>query len=61
MFAAAYGNAFKNPKTLVENFKRAFNTVQPQLIYRNQPKDQALYKFLLEEQVVSSSAIARDI
>ena len=61
VFAAASGNAFKNPKTLVENFKRAFNTVQPQLIYRNQPKDQALYKFLLEEQVVSSSAVARDI
>jgi hypothetical protein len=31
------------------------------LLYRNLPKDQALYKFLLEEQVTSSSATARDI
>ena len=60
-FTVATGNAFKNPVKMLQNFKRAFNTIQPQLIYRNTPKDQALYKFLLEEQVVSSSATARDI
>jgi len=60
-FTIGTGNAFKNPVKLVQNFKRAFNTIQPQILYRNTPKDQALYKFLLEEQVVSSSATARDI
>ena len=61
IFAMASGNVFKNPITVVKNFKQAFNTVQPQLLYRNLPKDQAMYKFLLEEQVVNSSAVARDI
>ena len=61
IFAIASGNVFKNPVTVVKNFKQAFNTVQPQLLYRNLPKDQAMYKFLLEEQVVNSSAVARDI
>ena len=60
-FTVATGNAFKNPVTMAKNFQRAFNTIQPQLLYRNTPRDQALYKFLLEEQVVSSSATARDI
>ena len=60
-FALGTGNLFKDPRKIVSNFKQAFNTIQPQLIYRNSPKDQALYKFLLEEQVVSSSATARDI
>jgi len=60
-FALANGNLFKNPVEMVRNFKQAFNTIQPQLLYRNTPKDQALYRFLLEEQVVSSSATARDI
>ena len=60
-FTIGTGNAFKNPVTMLRNFKSAFNTIQPQLIYRNTPRDQALYKFLLEEQVVSSSATARDI
>jgi len=60
-FALGTGNLYKNPVTIVKNFKQAFNTIQPQLLYRNTPKDQALYKFLLEEQVVSSSATARDI
>lgn len=60
-FALGTGNLFKDPRKIVSNFKRAFNTIQPQLLYRNTPKDQALYKFLLEEQVVSSSATARDI
>ena len=31
------------------------------MLYRNLPKDQALFKFLTEEQVVSSSPAARDI
>jgi hypothetical protein len=60
-FALGTGNLFKDPRKIVSNFKQAFNTIQPQLLYRNTPKDQQLYKFLLEEQVVSSSASARDI
>jgi len=60
-FSLGTGNLFKNPVEIVRNFKQAFNTIQPQLLYRNTPKDQALYKFLLEEQVTSSSATARDI
>ena len=60
-FAVGTGNIFKNPVTLVKNFKQAFNTIQPQMLYRNLPKDQALFKFLTEEQVVSSSPGARDI
>jgi len=55
------GNAFKDPRKLVANFKQAFNTIQPQLLYRNAPKDQALYRFLLEENVTSSSATQRDL
>lgn len=61
VFALASGNLVKNPFTMVKNFKQAWNTIQPQLLYRNLPKDQALYKWLLEEQVVNSSATARDI
>jgi len=61
IFAVASGNVFKNPITVVNNFKSAFNTIQPQLLYRNAPKDQAMYKFLLEEGVVNSSATARDL
>jgi hypothetical protein len=60
-FSLGTGNLFKNPVEMVRNFKQSFNTIQPQLLYRNTPKDQALYRFLLEEQVVSSSATARDI
>ena len=60
-FALGTGNLFKDPRKIVSNFKQAFNTIQPQLLYRNTPKDQQLYKFLLEEQVTSSSASARDI
>jgi hypothetical protein len=60
-FTLGTGNFFKNPVEIVRNFKQAFNTIQPQLLYRNTPKDQAMYRFLLEEQVVSSSATARDI
>ena len=60
-FTMGTGNFFKDPRTIVKNFRKAFNTIQPQLLYRNTPTDQALYKFLLEEQVVSSSATQRDI
>ena len=60
-FSLANGNLFKNPVETLKRFKQAFNTIQPQLIYRNLPEDQALYRFLLDEQVVSSSATARDI
>ena len=60
-FAVGTGNLFKNPVTIVKNFRQAFNTIQPQMLYRNLPKDQALFKFLTEEQVVSSSPGARDI
>ena len=61
IFSLGTGNAFKDPRKLVANFKQAFNTIQPQLRSRNLPKDQALYRFLLEENVVSSSATARDL
>jgi DNA-binding transcriptional regulator YhcF (GntR family) len=60
-FVLANGNLFKDPRKIAENFKRAFNTIQPQLIYRNAPKDQAMARFLIEEGVMSSSAIATDI
>ena len=60
-FVLANGNLFKDPRKIAENFKRAFNTIQPQLIYRNLPKDQAMARFLIEEGVMSSSAIATDI
>jgi len=60
-FVLANGNLFKDPRKIVDNFKRAFNTIQPQLIYRNLPKDQAMARFLMEEGIMSSSAIATDI
>jgi hypothetical protein len=60
-FVLANGNLFKDPRKIAENFKRAFNTIQPQLIYKNLPKDQAMARFLIEEGVMSSSAIAADI
>ena len=60
-FVLSNGNLFKNPRKIAENFKRAFNTIQPQLLYRNLPKDQAMARFLIEEGVMSSSAIATDI
>jgi len=60
-FALMNGNLFKDPKKITENFKRAFNTIQPQLLYRNAPKDQAVAKFLIEEGVLNTSAIGKDI
>jgi len=61
LFSGATGNLFKNPVTSLKNFKRAWNTIQPQLLYRNTPADQRFYKFLLEENVVSSSTTANDV
>ena len=55
------GNLFKDPRKIAENFKRAFNTIQPQLLYRNLPKDQAMAKFLIEEGIMSTSAVANDL
>ena len=60
-FVLGNGNLFKDPRKIVENFKRAFNTIQPQLLYRNLPKDQAMAKFLIEEGVMSTSAVAADL
>ena len=60
-FVLLNGNLFKDPRKIVDNFKRAFNTIQPQLLYRNLPKDQAMARFLIEENIMSSSAIATDI
>ena len=60
-FALLTGNLFKDPRKIAENFKRAFNTIQPQLLYRNAPKNQAMAKFLIEEGVMSSSAVAKDL
>ena len=60
-FALMTGNLFKDPRKIAENFKRAFNTIQPQLLYRNLPKDQAMAKFLIEEGVMSTSAVAKDL
>ena len=60
-FVSMNGNLFKNPAFIAKNFKRSFNTVQPQFLYRNLPRDQALYKFLLDERVASSSATYKDI
>jgi hypothetical protein len=60
-FVLSNGNLFKDPRKIAENFKRAFNTIQPQLLYRNLPKDQAMARFLIEEGIMSSSAIATDI
>ena len=60
-FVFGNGNLFKDPRKIVENFKRAFNTIQPQLLYRNTPKDQAMARFLIDEGVMSTSPIAADI
>jgi hypothetical protein len=60
-FALMTGNLFKDPRKIAENFKRAFNTIQPQLLYRNLPKNQAMAKFLIEEGVMSTSAVVKDL
>lgn len=55
------GNILINPLKLAEFAKTAFNTIQPQLLYRNTPQNQKLYRFLLEEGVVNQNIIARDV
>ena len=63
-FVSMNGNFFKNPLAIIDMTKRAFNTVQPQYLYRNKQgsmqEGQKLYEFLLGENVVSSSATYRD-
>ena len=60
-FSLGTGNLFKDPRFVLSNFKKSFNTIQPQLLYRNLPKDQAEYRFLLEEGVVNSSSTFQDV
>ena len=60
-FSLGTGNRFKNPKFILDSFQKSFNTIQPQLLYRNQPKDQAFYRFLLDEGVVNSSSTFQDV
>ena len=55
------GNFLIPPLKLAEFYKTAFNTIQPQLLYRNTPQNQKLYRFLLDEGVVNQNVIARDI
>ena len=60
-FSLGTGNLFKNPAFVLQNFKKSFNTIQPQLLYRNLPDDQAFYQFLLDEGVVNSSSTFQDV
>ena len=60
-FSLGTGNLFKNPKFVLDSFKKSFNTIQPQLLYRNLPEDQAFYQFMLEEGVVNSSSTFQDV
>ena len=46
-FSAGTGNLFKDPRFILRSFKQSFNTIQPQILYRNLPEDQAFYRFLL--------------
>ncbi len=55
------GNILISPLKLAEFAKTAFNTIQPQLLYRNTPTNQKLYKFLLDEGVVNQNIIAREV
>ena len=60
-FSLGTGNLFKNPAFVLQNFKKSFKTLQPQLLYRNLPEDQAFYQFLLDEGVVNSSSTFQDV
>ena len=60
-FVLLNGNLFKDPRKIVENFRRAFGIIQPQLFYRNTPKNQAMARFLIDEGVMSTSAVAADL
>ena len=63
------GNILIPPAKIGEFANRARKTVQPQLLYRmtgnpkyrNQPEDQAMYRFLLEEGVTNQNIVARDV
>ena len=63
------GNILVPPKKIVEFLDRSRRSVQPQLLYRmtgnpkyrNMPKDQALYRFLLEEGVTNQNIVAREL
>jgi hypothetical protein len=76
VFSLGTGNLTKNPVTSVRNFRKAWNTIQPQLAadgklwkkigtlglsYRNTPASQRFYKFLLDENVTQSGANATEI
>jgi hypothetical protein len=54
-YALGTGNLFKNPLFTMRSLKQAFNSAQPQMFYKNLPKDQAMYKFLQEESIVGQS------
>ena len=60
-FSAGTGNLFKDPRFILRSFKQSFNTIQPQIAYRNLPEDQAFYRFLLDEGVVNSSSTFQDV
>ncbi len=60
-FSLGTGNLFKDPRFVLSNFKKSFNTIQPQLLYRNLPEDQAFYRFMLDEGVVNSSSTFQDV
>jgi len=60
-FSAGTGNLFKDPRFILRSFKQSFNTIQPQILYRNLPEDQAFYRFLLDEGVVNSSSTFQDV
>jgi len=60
-FSLGTGNLFKDPRFILSNFRKSFNTIQPQLLYRNLPEDQAFYRFMLDEGVVNSSSTFQDV
>ena len=60
-FSVGTGNLFKDPRFILRSFKQSFNTIQPQIAYRNLPEDQAFYRFLLDEGVVNSSSTFQDV
>ena len=55
------GNILISPLKLAEFSKTAFNTIQPQLLYRNTPANQKLYRFLLDEGVVNQNIMQKEI
>jgi hypothetical protein len=61
LFILGNGNFFIDPRKAMSFFRESFNALQPQLLYRNTPKDLQLYNFLLERGVVYSSTTAQDL